>query len=114
MLEGIFGCQRAEINSLGLYIDVHETELITVWMFIVHFMVCSVGSVWCTGMSEWHSFPLSMDIPIISCMLYNASYGCCPVSNYGINYRKDKVMLSLTDECSDEPLCSIKCGEFLD
>ena len=64
MLEGIFGCQREEINSLGLYIDIHETELITVWMFIVCFMVCSVGSVWSSGMSEWHSFLLSMDVPL--------------------------------------------------
>jgi len=64
MLEGIFGCHREEINSLGLYIDIHETELITVWMFIVHFMVCIVRSVWCTGTSEWHNFPLSMDVPL--------------------------------------------------
>jgi hypothetical protein len=64
MLEGIFGCQREEINSLGLYIDICETELVIVWMFIVRFMVCIVGSVWCTGMSEWHSFPLSMDVPL--------------------------------------------------
>ena len=51
---------------------------------------------------------------IISCMLYSVSCGCCPISNSGINCRKDKVMLSLTGECGDEPLGSIKCGEFLD
>jgi len=51
---------------------------------------------------------------IISSMLYSISCGCCPISNCGINYRKDKVMLSLTGECGDEPLGSIKFGEFLD
>jgi hypothetical protein len=56
--------REKKINSLGLYIDIHETELITVWMFIVRFMVCSVGSLWCIGTSEWHSLPLSTDAPL--------------------------------------------------
>jgi len=79
MLEGIFGCQGEEINSLGLYIDIHETELITVWVFIVCFIVCGVGSLWSTGTSEWHNFPLSTDgplypacstVPLVAVVLY--------------------------------------------
>jgi hypothetical protein len=54
------------------------------------FVVCSVGAVRLMA-----QLCTKYGYSVISFMFHSAYSGCCLISNYGINYRKDKVMLSL-------------------
>ena len=81
MLEGIFKCkrEREDINSLDMYVDIHEPELITEYdiYFTLHGVQCGIcmmyWHVWMAQLSTKYGrplYPACFTMPVVAVDLY--------------------------------------------